>query len=104
MDLDRLTDPVVRGVVEAMVEGDRDAFLAAFAPGAELTDDGQPQSLAAWADREIFRFHGRLHVDREEGGGRHLTGTFHSDQWDMPTFWHFQLTDGRISRLDVGAL
>lgn len=76
MQLEELTNPVVRAVAIAIRDGDREAFLAAFDPGAKLTDDGVPQPLAQWADREIFRAHGRLRVDREEHDGLVLTGRF----------------------------
>jgi hypothetical protein len=75
-----------------------------FASSAVLTDDGSPQPLAEWAEREIFRAHGRLVVQREDNDGTELTGQFHSDQWDMPTSWKFQVVNGRVSRLDVAAL
>ncbi len=87
-----------------MRDGDRKAFFAAFAPSAELTDDGDPQLLAEWADREIFRAHGRLDVEREDRDGLELVGPFHSDQWDMATVWRFDIIGGRVRRLDVAAL
>jgi hypothetical protein len=69
-----------------------------------LTDDGQPQPLAEWAEREIFHSHGHLDVEREGNNGLELYGTFHSDQWDMGTVWQFQVSDRHISRLDVAAV
>lgn len=104
MKPEKLSNPVVRRVVVAMRDGDREAFLAAFHPTAELTDDGDPQPLAAWADREIFTARGRLEVEREEDDGLSLTGRFRSDRWDMRTYWRFQVSGGLVRRLDVGAL
>jgi hypothetical protein len=69
-----------------------------------LTDDGHPQPLAAWADRELFRGHGSLRVQRQERGGLHLTGRFHSDQWDMDTVLRFTVSDDLVQRLDVAAI
>ncbi|WP_212764607.1 nuclear transport factor 2 family protein [Streptomyces sp. I05A-00742] len=100
---EELSDPSVRAVVIAVRDGDRDAFYGAFADHAELTDDGALQDLRAWAEREVFGAHGRIEVEEERQHGRYVLGRFRSDQWDFPkTFWHFQISEGRITRLDVG--
>src|SRR5712692_9328537 len=104
MRADELTNPVVRAVVLAIQDGDRKSFFAQFAQSAKLTDDGHPEALAEWVDREIFRAHGRLVVEREARYGVELVGRFHSDQWDMGTAWRFEIVDGRVRRLDVAAL
>lgn len=103
MKAEDLRNQVVRAVLTAMRDGDRKAFFAAFAPSAQLTDDGDPQPLAEWADREIFQAHGRLDVEREGHDGLELVGGFHSDQWDMATVWRFDVIGGRVRRLDVAA-
>jgi hypothetical protein len=103
MRADELTNPVVRAVVLAIQDGDRKSFFAQFAQSAKLTDDGHPEALAEWVDREIFRAHGRLVVEREARHGLELVGRFHSDQWDMETVWRFEIVDGRVRRLDVAA-
>ncbi|GGM32978.1 hypothetical protein GCM10012275_00430 [Longimycelium tulufanense] len=99
-----LSNPVVRRVIVAMRDGDRKSFLDAFALGAEMTDDGTSQQLQTWADREVFRSHGHLEVEREENDGLYLTGRYQSDQWDMPTYWRFEVEEDKITRMDVGAL
>jgi hypothetical protein len=104
MKAEELTNQVVRAVVIALRNGDREAFLAAFSPSAKLTDDGNPQPLVEWADREIFRAHGRLNVESEDRDGLELTGRFESDQWDMLTVWRFEVINERIQRLDVAAM
>lgn len=104
MEPAELKNPIVRAVVKAMKEGDREAFLGAFARTAKLTDDGQPQTLMVWADREIFRAHDRLHVEREGSDGLELIGRFRSDTWDMETIWRFDIAGGQVRRLDVAAL
>jgi hypothetical protein len=101
---EELTNPVVRAMVSAMHDGDRKAFFALFAPSAQLTDDGNPQPLAEWADREIFHAHGHLDVESEDRDGLELTGRFESDQWDMLTVWRFEIVNERIQRLDVAAV
>jgi hypothetical protein len=104
MKAEKLTNPVVRAVVTAMRDGNRKEFFGAFTPSAELTDDGEPQPLGEWANREIFQAHGHLDVEREERGGLELIGPFHSDQWDMATVWRFEVINGRVRRLDVAAM
>ncbi len=104
MRAEELTNPVVRAVVLALQGGDRKSFFARFAQSAKLTDDGHPEPLTEWVDREIFRAHGRLEVEREADHGLELVGRFHSDQWDMKTVWRFEIVDGRVRRLDVAAL
>jgi hypothetical protein len=104
MKTEELTNPVVRAMVTAMYNSDRKEFFALFAPSAKLTDDGNPEPLTEWVDREIFRAHGRLYVESEDRDGLELTGRFESDQWDMLTVWRFEVINERIQRLDVAAV
>jgi hypothetical protein len=104
MEDEELTNPVVRGVIEAMNTGDQAAFFAAFADDVQLTDDGEARPFAEWAHREIFDNHAQLEVTDEEEEGMHLAGPFHSDQWGtFLTVWKFQLHDEKVTRLDVAA-
>ncbi len=104
MKAEELTNPIVRAVVTAMRDGDRKAFFAVFSSSAQLTDDGNPEPLDEWVDREIFRAHGHLRVESEDRDGLELTGRFESDQWDMLTVWRFEVINERIQRLDVAAV
>jgi len=104
MKIEELANPVVRAMVTAMNDGDRNTFFSVFAPSAELTDDGNPEPLTEWVDREIFHARGSLYVESEDHGGLELTGRFESDQWDMLTVWRFEIVNGRIQRLDVAAV
>jgi hypothetical protein len=104
MKVEELTNSVVRAVVTAMRDGDRRAFFASFKPSVILTDDGNQQPFADWANREIFRAHGRLDLKQQNRNVLELVGPFHSDQWDMETVWRFEIADGRVRRLDVAAL
>ncbi len=104
MKAEELTNPVVRTVVVAIRDSDRNAFFAAFATSAVLTDDGKAMPLRAWADRELFRSHGRLDPEREGRDGLDVFGRFHSDQWNMETVWRFRVVGGLVHCLDVAAL
>jgi len=97
------SNPVIAGLVAAINDGDRDAFLAALAPGAVLTDDGNQRTLTDWINREIFSVHGHLTVEREEEQGLCLRARYRNDTWgEMSTFWRFEVTGDKISRIDTG--
>lgn len=102
MDTSLLTDPVVRAAFEAWQRADLQAWLAHFAPGARLLDDGKPRDLQAFS-REIGRerFTG---IARVENGGRDIYGPFHSETWgDFNTYFKFRLDgQGKIERLEIG--
>jgi hypothetical protein len=103
MNSPELSDATVGRLVAAINDGDRAAFLATLTPDATLTDDANPRDLASWIDREIFTVHGQLTVDREENNGLSLLARYRNDTWgEMSTFWHFQLTGDKISRIDTG--
>jgi hypothetical protein len=97
------SNPVVRGLVAAINDGDRDAFLATLTPDATLTDDGNPRSLRDWIDREIFSVHGHMNVEREQEDGLRLLARYRNDTWGaMRTFWRFEVLGDKISRIDTG--
>ena len=97
------SSPAVRRLVAAINDGDREAFLALLTSDATLTDDGEPRSLHDWIDREIFSVHGHLTVEQENEDGLHLLARYRNDTWgEMSTFWRFQVTGDKISRIDTG--
>ena len=97
------SNPAVRRLVAAINDGDRDAFLATLTPDATLTDDGNLRSLTDWIDREVFSVHGHLTVEDEEEDGLRLLARYRNDTWgEMSTFWRFQVTGDKISRIDTG--
>lgn len=97
------SNPAVHRLVAAINDGDREAFLATLAPGATLTDDGNPRSLTEWIDREIFSVHGHLTVEREGDDGLRLLARYRNDTWgQMSTYWRFQVTGDKISRIETG--
>ncbi|AJE85942.1 MULTISPECIES: nuclear transport factor 2 family protein [Streptomyces] len=99
----RLSDPAVRAFVSAVNAHDREAFEAALAPGATMSDDGSDRDLAEWCDREIFASHGHMDVDREAQNGRSLTAVYRNDTYgEMRTKWTFFVDDGKITRFETG--
>jgi hypothetical protein len=100
---DALTDTTVKAAIEALQNGDRDAWSALFEPDAELYDDGAPRSLEKFT-RDALRHERFTSIDRAGNKGLHLVGAFHSDQWsDFRTYFRFHLSpSGKIKRLDIG--
>lgn len=101
MDTNKLA-PVVKSAFEAWQGKDLDAWLAHFAPGAKLLDDGNPRDLQQFS-REIGkeRF---TSIDEVKLDGREIVGQFHSDTWgNFRTYFRFHLNaDSKIERLDIG--
>jgi ketosteroid isomerase-like protein len=103
MDNDRSMNPTVRAAIEALQQGDREAWAALFEPDATLYDDGSPRSLKKFTHEALGHERFRS-IDLVENQGLDLTGNFHSDKWgDFQTYFRFQLSSaGKIKRLDIG--
>jgi hypothetical protein len=101
--VDQLTDPAVRALVQAVNAGDREAFFAALARGATMSDDGSERDLTEWVDREIFSSGGHMDVESEDEGGRHLMIDYSNEKWGaMRTEWRFEVTGDKIRRFETG--
>ena len=103
MDLRKLTNPKVRGAIEALQAGNKAEWLAYFAADATLTDDGSPRSFTGFSDDALG--HERFtSIDRVDNNGLDVYGSFHSDRWgDFATYFKFHPgSDGRFVRLDIG--
>lgn len=103
IDVDTLSDDVVRSVVTAINTGNRAAFLAILTPDATLSDDGIDRDLTDWVDREIFSSNGHMDVLSESDGGLSLVALYRNDTWgEMRTRWQFTVASGRVSRIETG--
>jgi hypothetical protein len=103
IDVEHLSDPVVRSFVAAVNSGDRDAFLALLAPGATMSDDGSDRDLEEWVDREIFSSNGRMEVESESEEGRSLVANYTNSTWgSMRTTWRFFVDGDKVSRFETG--
>ncbi|MER6478883.1 nuclear transport factor 2 family protein [Streptomyces filamentosus] len=101
--VEQLSDPAVRAFVTALNAHDRDAFAAALAPGATMSDDGSERDLAQWTEREAFSSNGRMEVESETDGGRALVATYANDTWgSMRTAWRFTVEHGKVTRFETG--
>lgn len=69
-------NPTVNSLVNAMNNGDRQAFLDLLTPDATLSDDARDRNLTDWIGKEIFSVNGHMTVDREEPDGLGLLGRY----------------------------
>ncbi|MGW6396226.1 nuclear transport factor 2 family protein [Streptomyces sp. NPDC055103] len=98
-----LTDPAVRAFVTALNANDEEAFAAALAPGATMSDDGSDRDLGQWTEKEVFSSRGHMEVESEKDGGLDLVARYRNDTWgEMRTRWHFTVEDGKIARFETG--
>ncbi|MDX3236220.1 nuclear transport factor 2 family protein [Streptomyces sp. ME03-5709C] len=98
-----LNEPAVRAFVSAVNAGDREAFEAALAEDATMSDDGSDRDPREWAEQEIFDSHGHMDVQSQDASGLTLVADYRTDVWgEMRTKWRFTVDDGKISRFDTG--
>jgi hypothetical protein len=103
IDVEQLSNPVVRAFVAAVNAGDRNAFMALLAPGATMSDDGSDRDLEEWVDREIFSSNGRMEVESESEDGRSLIANYTNSTWGaMRTTWRFVVDGDNVSRFETG--
>lgn len=103
MKIDSLTNPTVKAAIEALQQGDREAWLDLFEPDVELLDDGSPRSFSEFT-RDAIGHERFTSIDRIENDGLDLTGAFHSEYWgDFHSYFRFRLSPtGKIKRLEIG--
>ena len=98
-----LANPVVRGLVEAVNAGDREAFFALLTDDATMSDDGSQRDLEEWVDREIFSADGRMEVESESDDGRSLIVNYtNSTYGTMRTDWKFIVEGDNVARFETG--
>jgi hypothetical protein len=107
MNVEELSNPIVKAAATALHAGNRSAWLALFAPKAVLTDDGNKRSYIEWSDTELFgKGNGRIiNIENESPNGLTINTLFHSNVWgEFRTYWTFEVQGDKITRLDVGQL
>jgi hypothetical protein len=102
MNLDKL-NPVVKAAMEALQNGDKNAWEELFTFDAEMFDDGIERDLRGFT-RDAVGKERFTSIDKIENEGCDVYGDFHSPQWgDFQTYFKFTLNqDGKIKRLDIG--
>lgn len=106
LNLESVGIPVVRSAIAALNGRERARWFALFADSPRFSDDGTPRDFVKWCDEELFgpAVAYVISIDRVEGGGLTFYARYHSDKWgDFQTLWKFEVKDGKIAGLDVGA-
>jgi hypothetical protein len=103
MDEGKLTDPVVRAAIDALQDGNTQAWSALFELDALLYDDGRPRSLEEFT-RDAMGHERFTSIEHVSNHGLDIVGHFHSEKWgDFRTYFRFQLgPEAKIRRLDIG--
>ena len=103
MNLEKITNPIVKQAVEALQKGDKTAWFTLFSENAELYDDGRKMDFRSFFEKALGHEH-FTSIDIVENDGKDIFGQFHTEQWgDFKTYFKFQLnTDREINRLDIG--
>ncbi|WPU98538.1 hypothetical protein SNE26_21165 [Mucilaginibacter sp. cycad4] len=103
MNTEKLSNPVVKQAIDALQNGDRQAWFALFTNDAQLFDDGNKMNFKSFFEKALGheRF---ISIDKVEQNGLHVYGKFHSDQWgDFKTYFKFTVgADGKVSKLEIG--
>lgn len=103
MNLDKLTNSTVKSAVEALQNGNREAWLAQFTEDAELYDDGEKRDFMSFANSAVGEEH-FTNIARVENEGKEVYGHFHTEKWgEFDTYFKFHVNnEGKIYRLDIG--
>lgn len=99
-----LTNPTVKAAIEALNAHDRATWEALFAHGATFSDDGNEGSISSFTNNAFGKGKERFtSIEKVENNGLDVYGRYHSDTWgDFKTYFKFHVSEGRITRLEVG--
>jgi hypothetical protein len=100
----KLTNPIVKAVIDALANGDPKAWFPLFTTDAELYDDGNKQDFVKWSNGVLKNHEHFTSIDRVDDNGLTLYGRYHSDQWgDFSTYFKVHLNkENKVIRLEVG--
>lgn len=102
-EINKITNPIVRGAIEAWQQGDSQKWLSFFVDDAQLLDDGKKRDFKKFSTEAIGteRF---TSIDKVEDSGLSIYGEFHSDTWgDFKTYFKFyQDASGKFQKLEIG--
>jgi len=103
INLDMITHPITRALIEALQAGDVESWNSFFAPNAKLFDDGSPRDLKKFTQDALGHEH-FTSIDKIENGGLSITGHFHTASWgDFVTYFRIYLNkQNKIVKLDIG--
>ena len=98
-----LNNPIVKSAIDALQQGDLQAWNALFAADASLFDDGRKIDLAAFS-KDALGHERFTAIDKVENNGLDIYGKFHSDKWgDFKTYFKFHINgENKITKLEIG--
>lgn len=104
MDLSKITNKVVKKVIEALQANDKNAWYAHFTNDALFTDDGRAMNFKSFFDTAFEKKEKFLSIDKIGNEGQDIYGNFYAGQWGtFKVFFKFHLNaEGKINRLDIG--
>lgn len=104
MDLNKITNDIVRSAVEALQAHDKDAWFKHFADDVVFTDDGDTIDFVPFFDNAFNHKEKFLDLDGVKNDGKNLTGNFFAGQWGtFHVYFNFGINaDGKITHLDIG--
>ena len=100
-------DPPIRAMIDATNHADGEAFLAAFADDAVLTDWGRTftgkAEIARWNDNENIGTQSRFAVTGVERSGATVTVgvAVSGNGFNGPSSFAFEVADGLIARMRI---
>lgn len=103
MDTSKLTNEIVKKVIDAWQNGDSKTFLSFFTADAKLYDDGNTRNFQNFV-KDACGHERFTSIESVKNDGKDITGNFHTESWgDFKTYFHFTIdADGKINRLDIG--
>lgn len=103
MITEQLKHPVVKSAIEALQQGDLQAWNALFSSDAALFDDGRKIDLHNFS-KDALGHERFTAIDKVENNGLDIYGKFHADQWgDFKTYFKFHINaDHKINKLEIG--
>jgi hypothetical protein len=103
MITEQLKHPVVKSAIEALQQGDLQAWDTLFSNDAALFDDGRKIDLHSFS-KDALGHERFTAIDKVENDGLDIYGKFHSDKWgDFKTYFKFHINaEHKISKLEIG--
>ncbi len=102
MNLDNITNNIVKNAVEALQSGDK-KWYSYFTENPVMTDDGNKVDFKSFFAKALGteKF---LTIDQVENDGKDIYGNFKAGNWGtFRVFFKFhQNADGKFDRLDIG--
>ncbi len=104
MDTSKLTNETIKKAIDALQQGDKQAWYSYFTNDAVFTDDGRTLDFKSFFDNAFDKKEKFLTIDKVENSGKDVYGNFYAGQWGtFRVYFRFHISDEeKINRLDIG--